>query len=720
MGGGGRTGTAGTAGHHGRFLVPTGTAREALLGRVGKGGRGGGKGGGGSGPAFPRDLLEGATAWEDGPELLHLSWELARCAPEAQGPEARALVLLAFCALVGVREGSTRVPVAGEAGGAFVREVLKQLKAGGEAASVLSLAAAPPAAVAPVLGRAGGEARPLLLEGDWLYVQRLHVAEVRLVGCLRERLAAPPVLDEEKALKALALVMRTPPEVKGKPVALNPAQQRAAVRAACRPLTVVTGGPGTGKTSVVVSMLRVLTRLGVRPEQVALAAPTGKAAMRMAESVRASLRAVPEPELEDSVLLSSPPEARTLHRLLGYSPSADRFHHHEQNPLPADVVIVDESSMVDLFMMDRLVRALKPTARLVLLGDADQLPSVDAGAVFRDLVAAGGGAGDGEETLAVRLRDSYRMDPSDPAGRNILTVARAVQAGAEDPLGEEAAEAAARVAVRARAEDVALGGGMELLACEPGDAESRHFLERWWAEVLRGDEESERLVRRAYRFGAAGCVKEDAADLGRLFARFEAARLLCLTRSETSPSGAGSLNAFFHAQALRAARFGGAVRQAPEFLPGEPVLVEQNDYGRGLFNGDQGLVVRGVEGGGEGRQHFMVAFRQGEGFVAFHVEGLRSRIRHAYAMTVHKSQGSEFERVALVLPRDASPLLTRELLYTGITRAKRGVVLVGAPERLKEGVARALHRFSGVAERLGVTPAPVAAVPLRRSRARRA
>ncbi|MBF5044759.1 exodeoxyribonuclease V subunit alpha [Aggregicoccus sp. 17bor-14] len=707
-----------------KWLVPTGTAaREVVRVNPALGRRNTVL------PAFPSFLLEGASQWEDGPEMLHLAWELARCAPEATAEESKALVMLAFAALVSVREGSTRMPVRGEAGRAFLGAVLERLGAHPkkDLEAVLALVETLPEGVRTVLG---GPERPLVLDGQWLSLQKLRHSEDQLVGALRARMTLPPVLAEGEAKARLAEVLERPPLAGGKPLKLSEEQQRAVATAMCRPLTLITGGPGTGKTSIVVSLLRTLVRLGVAPETIALAAPTGKAAMRMDESVRAALGSVSEPSAEDTRLLEARPPARTLHRLLGYSPSTDRFLHHALNPLAEDVVIVDESSMVDLFLMDRLVRSLKPGARLVLLGDADQLPSVDAGAVFRDLVpdeappskpapaksptkarkeqlplplGEGWGEGAGFPTVppsdpraasAVRLTQSYRMDPSDPAGRNILTVARAVKAGQPVQLG---GEGDARAALRTRARDLALSG-MEVLECEPGGTEFQSLLDRWDTDVLRGGGDLDSLVRREYRFGLEGCVSEDAADLERLFRRFESARLLCLTRSPNDPSGTGAINAYFHRRALRLAT--GLQRQAPEFLPGEPLLVEANDYDRKLFNGDQGLVVRGVDLAGDRQQHFMAAFRSGDGFVAFHLDGLRGRIQHAYAMTVHKSQGSEFDRVALVLPSRDLPLLTRELLYTGMTRARRSVVVVGASALLQTGVQRGLSRWSGVAERI--------------------
>ncbi|HET9449287.1 MAG TPA: AAA family ATPase, partial [Aggregicoccus sp.] len=489
-----------------KWLVPTGTARAALLQAQTKPVRRNTVL-----PMFPHELQGGAAQWEEGPELLHLAWELARCAPQASAAESRCLVLLAFAALVSVREGSTRMPVRGEEGRAYLGAVLARLEAyPKDLGAVLALVESPPESVRGVLG---GPECPLVLEGPWLAIQKLRHSEDQLVAALRSRLQLPAVLAEQEAQAKLSEVLARPPRVGGKALQLSAEQQRAVAAAMCRPLTLITGGPGTGKTSIVVSLLRTLVRLGVGPEAIALAAPTGKAAMRMDESVRAALQSVEQPSEEDTLLLTARPPARTLHRLLGYSPSSDRFHHHALNPLAEQVVIVDESSMVDLFLMDRLLRSLRPGARLVLLGDADQLPSVDAGAVFRDLVPEeaapallplplGEGRGEGRgistvppedlrATAAVRLTQSYRMDPSDPAGRNILTVARAVKSGLPIRFDTGTDEG---TALRTRARELALTR-LEHLECAPGDAEFQAFLDRWDVEVLQGAGTLEPLIR---------------------------------------------------------------------------------------------------------------------------------------------------------------------------------------------------------------------------------
>jgi len=678
-----------------KILLPTGTAAE-VLGR---------RRAAALHPAFPRDWLAGASAWEGGPELLHLCWELGRCAPEASESEQRALMLLGFAALAGLRAGSTRMPVRGALAERVRAEILVPL--GATEADLRALEAvleSPPPSTASVLGRPGDYA-PLLLDGDWLCTQRMRAMEDLLVNGLARRIDGKPHATATQAKSALAQVLARPAHKEGAPVPLSEEQQKAVRAALCQPFTAIAGGPGTGKTSIVASMLRALGQLGVRPVEIALAAPTGKAAARMDQAVRAHLRSVLEQDAADAALLAGLPPAQTLHRLLGYSPSRDRFAHHGGNPLAASVVIVDESSMIDAFLMQRLECAVAPEARLVLLGDAEQLPSVDAGAVFRDLVPLEVAAQDPRSRAAVRLTHSFRMDARDPAGRNVLTVAAKVNAGELPAM--QAGGALADATVRVREDPAALADeGVELLDCASGDAVHRGFLERWHRARWTGAHTARAL--RTYRFSAGEALEADRAELEALVQHLEATRLLGLTRSGRELAGTGGANAYLHQLVLEAHRRAGErIFGAPELLAGEPVLVEHNDYARGLFNGDSGVVVRGVEGAGRSRP--MAVFRAGEGFRAFALEGLGGTVALAHAMTVHKAQGSEADQVAILLPARDLPLLCRELLYTGLTRARRSAVVVGSPELFGVGVARALDRFSGVGERLGGVQKPAAA-----------
>lgn len=671
-------------------------------------------------PPFPGDVVDAAAALDLGPELVHLAWELARLASPANVEEGRGLLLLGLAVLAAQRDGSTRVPI--DAAGPL-RQLLASLNADEDdqrtAVSLLDAAAASEPRLRPLFGQARpdqeGDYRPLLRVGDHLYAQRLWQLERRVVARLRELLAAPFAVDTSAVDTALAdLRARPAHDAAGRAVPLTD-EQEAAVRAALEGrLTAITGGPGTGKTWIVAALLRVIARLGDPPRvEVALAAPTGKAADRLQGSLRAALAAVADPSEADAELLASPLAASTLHRLLSYSPTGEYFRRHERNPLAERLVIVDESSMLDLTLAERLLRSLAPGGRLVLLGDARQLPSVDAGAVFRDLVAAASGSG----RVAVLTR-SWRMDPRDTAGSAILSLANAIAAGSLSSAAAASTDAApargtrresqpASTSLPERHDDAATltFSGAEMLLSPPAAIAS--FLARWWRHQVERLPTWRALVTRTWTATAGAIDESESAELTALFTHHESTRLLAPTRGWSGGVGVTALNAWFRSALLRELdlpppRRGAADADLP--LAGEPVLVNRNDYRRGLFNGDQGLVLPVAA---EGAAPVPMAIFRGrtEAFRALPLAALRGHLEPAWASTVHKAQGSEYDAVAVILPAIDTRLLTRELLYTAVTRARRSVTIVGTAERLDQAIARAVERWSGIAEAL-TPPAP--------------
>ena len=275
------------------------------------------------------------------------------------------------------------------------------------------------------------------------------------------------------------------------------------------PITIVSGGPGTGKTTIVLSILRVLRRLGVACEEIALAAPTGKAANRMGEAIQAGREGIADPSPEDLDLVHLA-EPRTLHRLLGYSPGSGRFLHHENNRLAERVVIVDEGSMIDLAMMERLVRSLRDDSRFILLGDAHQLPSVEAGAVLRDLLGEGEG-GDGRNSplgpRAVPLIHSYRMRRDDEDGRNIFTVAQAIDAG-HTPTFAPSRTSENVIIERSKVSDVEFHG-VEFLSSLDGSSVLDEFLDHWHDKKLRSLSNVDELVNHAYTIVGSDFGEDD-------------------------------------------------------------------------------------------------------------------------------------------------------------------------------------------------------------------
>ena len=612
-----------------------------------------------------RQLGQAAVAWDLGDESVYLAEELVAQAWVLGEKERIALALLVLALASAERQGSTRLPLSGDAlgrrVGALVRAAGLAVDPRAVGRAIRALADPRRAGFADLIGRAG-EDRPLIAHDGAIASHRLFRCEARLAAGLRDRVAAPPVTPPGEVAGALADVLARPARRGGADVILSDEQRAAVELAAARSLAVVSGGPGTGKTAICAALCRTLVRTGVPPRAIALAAPTGKAGHRLSSSVRSALASVADPTEADRRLADELPEARTLHRLLGYDPDAGRFRHHARAPLRAEVVIVDEASMVDLLLMERLVRALAGGTRLVLFGDADQLPSVEAGAVLRDLVACGEQAG-----VARRLTRSYRMDGSDPAGRAVLEAARSVRDGRAGGL---------------RAEDLPLP----------------RFAAGWFEEHIAAGGRWAELARRSHRFAGGAPEPDAAAALAELGALLDGGRVLAVTRR--LPGGTVALNDLFHGQA--AAALQAPARGRADLLPGEPVVVRENDYTRGLFNGDAGMVVRVADAGGP--PELRAVFERDGAWRAFPLAALRPRLDRAFAITVHQSQGSEYDHVALVLPRTDMPLATRELVYTALTRARRSATVIGAPEILRAAVHRVVERHSGLAAALHTAP----------------
>lgn len=471
---------------------------------------------------------------------------------------------------------------------------------------------------------------PLRLVDGLLYLDRYWGQEQLVRRELDDRAAHPtPTLD----LTLLPTLFPTP----------GPDRQRLAVAvAADRWVSVITGGPGTGKTHTVARLLAVLLAQPGPTPRIALAAPTGKAAARLQELVR---------DQATNIDLPTDLTASTLHRLLGWRPdNHSRFRHDGGNRLPYDVVVVDEASMVSLTLMARLLDALRPTTRLVLVGDPDQLTPVDAGAVLADLVhrpatttphSAPPGINDTELDLddtertqlgngVVRLRVSHRY------GQAIGAFADAVRAGDADTTLEL----------------LTAGGPITL---ETG------------YDALQAQ-----VTTTSTAMVAAATAGDGAGSLTLLGAH----RLLCAHRE--GPYGVAAWNE-------QCSRWSGA---AAQWYPGQPLLVTANDYENHLYNGDTGVVIATSDG-------LQAAFARGQDVVTIALSRLSSVVT-AHALTVHRSQGSQYEAVTLVLPPPTSPLLTRELFYTAVTRASDRVRVIGTEDSVRAAVTRQLVRASGL------------------------
>jgi exodeoxyribonuclease V alpha subunit len=427
-------------------------------------------------------------------------------------------------------------------------------------------------------------------------------------------------------------------------------EQRAAATAAARQWTsVVTGGPGTGKTTAVAGLLALLADQADRPLRIALTAPTGKAAARLQEAVRTALG---EERFDGHAAAVGEPTAQTLHRLLGWKRgSRNRFRHDRRNRLPHDVIVVDETSMVSLTMMARLIESVRADCRLVLVGDPDQLASVEAGAVLADLVD--GLAGRQAATVS-SLRTSHRF------GRQINELAEAVRDG--DP---------------ARALALLTAGGAHIELLDPDDPATLPGLRI-------------RLVAHALRLREAAI----SGDARRAIDVLDEHRLLCAHRD--GPWGVGHWNRAVERGLAdhTGLPIGGGWGQ--EWYSGRPLLLTSNDYGLDLFNGDTGVVVSDGDG-----TRAAIATPYGARLLS---TSRLTDVDTMHAMTVHKSQGSQAAEVTVLLPPEDSPLLTRELLYTALTRAERRVTVVATHDAVRLAVGRPANRASGLARRLDHPP----------------
>jgi exodeoxyribonuclease V alpha subunit len=654
-----------------------------------------------------RENLKACYNIED--EVGFLAWELARWQPELKLADRQVLILIILLALVQTRLGSTRLALRGEPGRVFRLDLTSRLLAGvkpisgcdrlepARAAHLMeSLIDSGSADV--VIGHAGSF-KPLIIAGSYLYLQKILQLEDQFVEVIRRRLSAT-VQDwsDEQINRALCEVLSRPVNHNTGSIVLE-SEQREAVRVAVRnPMTIISGGPGTGKTTIIISLLRVLRRLGVTCEEIALAAPTGKAANRMGEAIRSGREGIADPA-EADLDLANLSEPQTLHRLLGFSPRSGRFLHHENNRISERIIIVDEGSMVDLTLMERLVRSLREDSRFILLGDARQLPSVEAGAVLRDLLDLGNrSVGASAALRCIPLTVSHRMRHEDDDGRNIFTIAQAIDQG----LIPELATTRTRdelITERSSVRDIAFRG-VEFIESSGGPRVLDEFLSRWHREILGVLPDFDQLVGRDYSIDRGSFASDDQGHLQQLFVHWGRSRILCITR--VLATGADQINQALHQHAIaaflsRSSTAGSALRRNSELIPGEPVMMLVNDYERKIFNGDQGLVMNVSE---QGRLTMMAVFPQSHGLAAFPAESLRPHLQHSYAMTVHKAQGSEFDRIAIILPDRDLPINTREILYTALTRSRTSAILVGRRDILESCVARKISRESGIVDKL--------------------
>lgn len=516
-----------------------------------------------------------------------------------------------------------------------------------------------------------GEYSPLILDGSCrLYLYRYWEYQDKLAKLTNDRIRADIGEYDETILKE-GLNRLFPDEETD---SLN-WRRIAAFMAVARRFCVISGGPGTGKTSTVARILALLIEQEKgNVVRIALVAPTGKAAARLQEVIE---RARVSLQCSDGIKEQIPDRASTIHRLLGTIQHSPYFRHDDKNLLPVDVVVVDEASMVDLPLMSKLVQAIPLRSRLIILGDKDQLASVEAGAVLGNICDTGRShtfseqfCDHLEQVTGYRIPDSFCGESRPGIQDCIVELKRNYRFGRES-------------GIRLVSEAVNSGDGdraIELLADE-------RRVDISWVTLPAPQTMAAKLrdeIIQGYRDALKGDVPEE------LFRRFQSFRILCAVRE--GPYGVNNVNRLAE-QILRAEKL---IDPSTRWYRGRPIMITRNDYELSLFNGDIGMILPDPQSQNERRAFFQTA----DGTLRkIHPMRLPEH-ETVYAMTVHKSQGSEFNRVLLLLPERYSPVLTRELVYTGITRARDSVAIYGIEEVFRATVTRKIERSSGLRDAL--------------------
>lgn len=473
---------------------------------------------------------------------------------------------------------------------------------------------------------------PLVIEQDRLYLHRYWHYESRLALQL-SKMTQTKVSNELKTNTDLSTLFD---RYFGTSDTID-WQRAAAIMAVNQAFCMITGGPGTGKTTTVVKILALLQELSDQPLLIALAAPTGKAAMRLQESIGFNKAALPcIAEIKSAI----PESVTTLHRLLGAKPPSPYFRHNAKHPLVYDLVVVDEASMVDLALMSKLIDALKPGARLILLGDKDQLASVESGAVLADLIMALP-----QQTL--ELQKSHRFD------ENIKNLALAINNQQDNEAWQ------------------LLQAGNKNIALLETDLID--YITKQQITYLQ-------LIATGAEFG----------DIYKAFNRFQA---LCATRLGKYGVSDITLAVEKSLSEIKLIHLSGA------WYCGRPIMITENNAALQLYNGDIGICLRDKEQ----EDQLRVFFQRADGSIRKYLPARIPHCETVFVMTIHKSQGSEFEEVLIILPENNYPILTKELLYTAITRAKKTIKLVANKAVFSSTVRQSVQRVTGLVDKFTTT-----------------
>ncbi|MGS0680055.1 exodeoxyribonuclease V subunit alpha [Shewanella sp. 125m-7] len=554
--------------------------------------------------------------------------------------------------------------------------------------------------------------KPLIMDKGNLYLQRYYHYEKEVADSLKQLSLSPSPNELNDSLDINSLDINQARELLAKLFPVTEQQydwqKIATATAMTQKLAVITGGPGTGKTTTVTKLLYLLCagqELTIR-----LVAPTGKAAARLSESIKASKQRLANDLSQagvidlDKNIAKIPEEAATLHRLLGVIPNSHQFRHHKDNLLRLDLLVIDEASMVDLPMMHKVLSALPEHARLILLGDQDQLASVEAGAVLADICQGLKQVSKVNKQNRWQMRYSQEqadrlslltntplsefISPNPKIGDSLCMLMHSHRFQGDAGIGQLAL--AVNQSNTARVAEVWQTGYQELLWIEHGLVNSNHT----GAQSNSGLESL--LAQAVEQYGAyIGAMHQTPNDAQAIIDCFNQYRILCAMRA--GEYGVDGIN-----QGVTAALAAkGLIRPEQEFYAARPIIIQSNDYNLGLFNGDIGLILPDTN---SESHRLMAHFVQADGSLLKVLPARLPSHETCYAMTVHKSQGSEFSHVSLVLPIRPSnaqqQLLSKELIYTAITRAKHHFTCLGSQRVFEHATTCLTQRASGLAQRL--------------------
>ncbi len=452
-------------------------------------------------------------------------------------------------------------------------------------------------------------------------------------------------------------------------------QKIAAFASVMKNFIVISGGPGTGKTTTVAKIIGLLLEQHqLKPLRIALATPTGKAAARLQQAIQMTKDKL---NCSDEIKKAIPEKTSTIHRLLGSIPNSPYFRYNAQNPLPVDVMIVDEASMVDLALMSKLVQALPLEAKLILVGDKDQLASVEAGAVLGDICDTGNPHGYSKQfynqlETVTGFDSSDRLDEQSETGIHdcIIQLRKSYRFGSNSGIG-------------ALSQAVNRGEGAIAVEILKGE----QFQDTEWVTLPQSRALSEAIREKIIHGFKDYLLANDPIQSFQLFDQF---RILCALRE--GPYGVVQINAMVE-QILKEEKL---IKPEKTWYHGRPIMITRNDYNLNLFNGDIGIAIQDFQTNKDIRVFFI---GHDDSMRKFHPLRLPAH-ETVYGMTVHKSQGSEFNRVLLLLPDIDSPILTRELIYTGISRARESVEVWGVEDIFRNAISRRIERTSGLRDAL--------------------